>query len=84
MKKTWKESTLNRIVQLTEEAQQSKPKLQRWLDSFGEQYSRAVIILSAAIALMGPVLFKWPFFSTAGRILSAANTLKTNVTFVHI
>ncbi|KAL0350546.1 UNVERIFIED_CONTAM: putative cadmium/zinc-transporting ATPase HMA1, chloroplastic [Sesamum radiatum] len=64
-KKTWKESMLSRIVQLTEEAQQSKPKLQRWLDKFGEQYSRAVIILSAAIALMGPVLFKWPFFSTA-------------------
>lgn len=64
-KKTWKESTLNRIVQLTEEAQQSKPKLQRWLDKFGEQYSRAVIILSASIALMGPIVFKWPFFSTA-------------------
>lgn len=57
---------LSRIVQLTEEAQQSKPKLQRWLDTFGEQYSRAVIILSASIALLGPVLFKWPFFSTSG------------------
>ncbi|XP_042044321.1 probable cadmium/zinc-transporting ATPase HMA1, chloroplastic, partial [Salvia splendens] len=65
VKKSWKESTLNRIVQLTEEAQQSKPKLQRWLDKFGEQYSRAVIILSAAIALIGPILFRWPFFSTA-------------------
>ncbi|KAL1564188.1 putative cadmium/zinc-transporting ATPase hma1, chloroplastic [Salvia divinorum] len=65
VKKSWKESTLNRIVQLTEEAQQSKPKLQRWLDKFGEQYSRAVIILSAAIALIGPILFKWPLFSTA-------------------
>lgn len=57
---------LSRIVQLTEEAQQSKPKLQRWLDKFGEQYSKAVIVLSVAIALMGPVLFKWPFFSTSG------------------
>ncbi|KAL7101442.1 hypothetical protein ACP275_08G054200 [Erythranthe tilingii] len=64
-KKTWKESMLSRIVQLTEEAQQSKPKLQRWLDKFGEQYSKAVIVLSAAIALMGPVLFKWPFLSTS-------------------
>ncbi|KAL8477018.1 hypothetical protein ACS0TY_029357 [Phlomoides rotata] len=64
-KKTWKESTLSRIVQLTEEAQQSKPKLQRWLDKFGEQYSKAVIILSAAIALLGPILFKWPFFTTS-------------------
>ncbi|KAG8384328.1 hypothetical protein BUALT_Bualt04G0106800 [Buddleja alternifolia] len=64
-KKTWKESMLSRIVQLTEEAQQSKPKLQRWLDKFGEQYSKAVIVLSAMIALMGPLLFKWPFFSTS-------------------
>ncbi|XP_051140944.1 probable cadmium/zinc-transporting ATPase HMA1, chloroplastic [Andrographis paniculata] len=63
-KKAWNESMLSRIVQLTEEAQQSKPKLQRWLDKFGEQYSKAVIILSASIALLGPVLFKWPFFST--------------------
>ncbi|KAJ0889062.1 putative P-type ATPase, HAD superfamily, P-type ATPase, transmembrane domain superfamily [Helianthus annuus] len=63
-KKTWKESMLNKIVQLTEEAQQRKPKLQRWLDQFGENYSKAVIILSVAVALIGPVIFKWPFFST--------------------
>ncbi|XP_073149726.1 probable cadmium/zinc-transporting ATPase HMA1, chloroplastic isoform X2 [Henckelia pumila] len=64
-KKTWKESMLNRIVQLTEEAQLSKPTLQRWLDKFGEQYSKAVIILSLAVAFMGPFLFKWPFFGTS-------------------
>lgn len=55
---------LNKIVQLTEEAQQRKPTLQRWLDQFGENYSKAVIILSVAVALIGPLLFKWPFFST--------------------
>lgn len=63
--KTWKESTLSRIVQLTEEAQQNKPKLQRWLDEFGEQYSKVVVGLSVAIALLGPLLFKWPFITTA-------------------
>ncbi|GKD14045.1 probable cadmium/zinc-transporting ATPase HMA1, chloroplastic, partial [Tanacetum coccineum] len=63
-KKTWKESMLNKIVQLTEEAQLRKPTLQRWLDQFGENYSKAVIILSVAVALIGPILFKWPFFST--------------------
>ncbi|KAL9378292.1 hypothetical protein Peur_029627 [Populus x canadensis] len=63
--KTWKESTLSRIVQLTEEAQSSKPKLQRWLDEFGEQYSKVVVGLSIAIALLGPFLFKWPFMSTS-------------------
>ncbi|XP_052196373.1 probable cadmium/zinc-transporting ATPase HMA1, chloroplastic isoform X2 [Diospyros lotus] len=64
-KKTWKESMLSRIVQLTEEAQLSKPKLQRWLDKFGEHYSKVVVFLSAAVALLGPLLFKWPFISTS-------------------
>ncbi|PON35340.1 P-type ATPase, subfamily IB [Parasponia andersonii] len=63
--KTWKESTLSKIVQLTEEARLNKPKLQRWLDQFGEQYSKVVVVLSVAIALIGPFLFKWPFFGTS-------------------
>jgi Cd2+/Zn2+-exporting ATPase len=63
--KTWKESTLNRIVQLTEEAHLNKPKLQRWLDEFGEHYSKVVVVLSLAIAVLGPFLFKWPFISTS-------------------
>ncbi|MED6194546.1 putative cadmium/zinc-transporting ATPase hma1, chloroplastic [Stylosanthes scabra] len=62
--KTWNESTLSRIVQLTEEAQLNKPKLQRWLDEFGEHYSKVVVVLSVAIAVIGPILFKWPFIST--------------------
>ncbi|XP_074302661.1 putative cadmium/zinc-transporting ATPase HMA1, chloroplastic [Silene latifolia] len=64
--KTWKESMLSKIVQLTEEARQNKPKLQRWLDEFGEQYSKVVMVLSVAVALIGPIVFKWPFFSTPG------------------
>ncbi|XP_030486040.1 probable cadmium/zinc-transporting ATPase HMA1, chloroplastic isoform X2 [Cannabis sativa] len=63
--KTWNDSTLNKIVQLTEEARLNKPKLQRWLDQFGEQYSKVVVVLSVAIALIGPFLFKWPFFGTS-------------------
>ncbi|GAV74863.1 E1-E2_ATPase domain-containing protein/Hydrolase domain-containing protein [Cephalotus follicularis] len=63
--KSWKESTLSRIVQLTEEAQLNKPKLQRWLDEFGERYSKVVVALSVAVALTGPFLFKWPFISTS-------------------
>ncbi len=68
MTKTWKESTLNRIVQLTEEAHLNKPKLQRWLDEFGEHYSKVVVVLSLAIAVLGPFLFKWPFISTSGNM----------------
>lgn len=61
---------LSRIVQLTEEAQLSKPRLQRWLDKFGEQYSKAVVLLSLAVAFLGPFFFKWPFFSTTGNFRS--------------
>ncbi|XP_012704339.1 probable cadmium/zinc-transporting ATPase HMA1, chloroplastic [Setaria italica] len=63
--KSWVDSTLNRIVQLTEEGQLNKPKLQRWLDEFGEYYSRVVVALSLAVALLGPLLFKWPFFGNS-------------------
>lgn len=62
--KTWQESTLSKIVQLTEEAQLNKPRLQRWLDEFGERYSKVVVALSVVVALCGPFIFKWPFFST--------------------
>ncbi|GLJ16033.1 hypothetical protein SUGI_0266000 [Cryptomeria japonica] len=64
--KTWNESTLSKIMQLTEEAQLNKPKLQRWLDDFGERYSQAVVAVSFAVALLGPFLFKWPLMSSPG------------------
>ncbi|KAF6176212.1 hypothetical protein GIB67_023503 [Kingdonia uniflora] len=63
--KTWNDSTVNRIVKLTEEAHLNKPKLQRWLDEFGEHYSKVVVLLSLAVALLGPFLFKWPFIGTS-------------------
>ncbi|TVU08625.1 hypothetical protein EJB05_42034, partial [Eragrostis curvula] len=63
--KSWDDSTLNRIVQLTEEGQLNKPKLQRWLDEFGEHYSRVVVALSLIVAFLGPFLFKWPFFGNS-------------------
>lgn len=53
-------------MQLTEEGQLNKPKLQRWLDEFGENYSKVVMTLSLAVALIGPFLFNWPFFGTSG------------------
>ncbi|KAG9440353.1 hypothetical protein H6P81_020518 [Aristolochia fimbriata] len=64
--KTWEDSTLNRIVQLTEEAQLNKPKLQRWLDEFGERYSQVVVAVSLAVACLGPFLFGWPVVGTSG------------------
>ncbi|KAJ4816369.1 Heavy metal ATPase 1 [Rhynchospora pubera] len=63
--KSWEDSTLNKIVQLTEEGQLNKPKLQRWLDEFGEQYSKVVVALSLVVALFGPFMFKWPFIGNS-------------------
>jgi Cd2+/Zn2+-exporting ATPase len=53
-------------MHLTEEAQLNKPKLQRWLDEFGERYSQAIVVVSAVVALFGPFVFKWPFIGTPG------------------
>ncbi|KAF5736188.1 cadmium/zinc-transporting ATPase HMA1 chloroplastic [Tripterygium wilfordii] len=56
-------------MQLTEEAQMNKPKIQRWLDEFGGHYSKVVVALSVGIAfLVGPILFEWPFFSNLGKM----------------
>eukprot|EP00250_Pteridium_aquilinum_P003795 c14080_g1_i1 orf=219-2813(-) len=63
--KTWEDSTLARIMKLTEEAQQNRPKLQRWLDDFGERYSQAVIAMSVSVALLGPLIFKWPLIGNS-------------------
>ncbi|XP_020885433.1 probable cadmium/zinc-transporting ATPase HMA1, chloroplastic isoform X3 [Arabidopsis lyrata subsp. lyrata] len=62
--KAWNESTLNKILQLTEEAHSNKPKLERWLYEFGEIYSKVVVVLSVAIAFLGPFLFKLPVLGT--------------------
>lgn len=63
--KIWEDSTLARIMKLTEEAQQNRPKLQRWLDEFGERYSQAVIAMSVSVALLGPLVFKWPLIGSS-------------------
>eukprot|EP00252_Welwitschia_mirabilis_P018970 TRINITY_DN4266_c0_g1_i1.p1 TRINITY_DN4266_c0_g1~~TRINITY_DN4266_c0_g1_i1.p1 ORF type:complete len:852 (-),score=168.18 TRINITY_DN4266_c0_g1_i1:524-3079(-) len=64
--KAWEDSTLSRIMQLTQEAHSNKPRLQRWLDQFGEQYSRIIVALSVAVAFVGPFAFRWPLIGTPG------------------
>ncbi|CAL9779112.1 unnamed protein product [Musa acuminata subsp. burmannicoides] len=63
--KSWEDSTLNKIVELTKEGQLNKPKLERWLDEFGEYYSKVVVALSLGVALLGPFIFKWPFIGNS-------------------
>ncbi|WOK96145.1 hypothetical protein Cni_G04852 [Canna indica] len=63
--KSWEDSTINKIVELTKEGQLNKPRLERWLDEFGEYYSKVVVALSLGIALLGPFIFKWPFIGNS-------------------
>ena len=53
-------------MKLTEEAQSSRPKLERWLDEFTERYSQLVVAMSVAVAVVGPFVFKWPFLGSPG------------------
>lgn len=48
------DSTPARIARMTSSAQAAKPQLRRWIDSFGEWYSRAVIYgtLGAALVML--------------------------------
>eukprot|EP00850_Spirogloea_muscicola_P014493 SM000104S09363 [mRNA] locus=s104:324637:335005:+ [translate_table: standard] len=64
--KTWEDSTVARIMKLTREARGNRPRLQRWLDTFSNQYSQAVVIVSIAVAVLGPLLFKWPIRNVGG------------------
>ncbi|GAQ88586.1 hypothetical protein KFL_004420010 [Klebsormidium nitens] len=60
VEKVWSDSTVARIVRLTAEAAAGRPKLQKWVDEFGEKYSQVVVVLSALVGILGPVLFGWP------------------------
>ena len=64
--KDWGDSTVARIMHLTQEARQNRPQLQRWLDKFGEGYSQGVVALAVAVAVGGPLLFGWPLTTTGG------------------
>ncbi|KAJ6930197.1 hypothetical protein NC652_013901 [Populus alba x Populus x berolinensis] len=53
---------------LVMEVLSSMRKLQRCLDEFGEHYSKLVVGLAVAIALLEPFLFEWPFMITPGNL----------------
>ena len=36
--------------------------MQKWVDDFGEKYSQVVVVLSALVAVLGPIFFGWPLF----------------------
>lgn len=68
---TSSDSTLARIIQLVTQAQDARPKLQRWFDRLSKQYATAIILLSALFAIGLPFLFHIPFLGHEGSIYRA-------------
>jgi len=66
--KTSSDSTLAKIIKLITEAQAAKPKLQRFLDQFGDIYATSIILISILIAGVLPFIVNIPFLTNSGSI----------------
>lgn len=69
--KTSQESTLSKIIELVHQAQDSKPKLQKFLDRFGKGYALTIISLFFLFALGLPWVFSIPYLGMEGSIYRA-------------
>lgn len=69
--RTSSDSTLSRIIQLIVQAQEAKPKLQRWLDRFGKTYASTIIGLTFLFALSFPLFLSIPYSGMEGSIYRA-------------
>lgn len=69
------DSTLSRIVKLVTEAQESRPKLQRWFDSLSRGYAMSIIAFSALIAISLPFLLGLPLLGKEGSVYRALTFL---------
>lgn len=69
--RTSSDSTLSKIIQLVTEAQDARPKLQRWFDKFSRTYAISIICLSAFFALTFPWILHIPFLGYEGSLYRA-------------
>lgn len=69
------DSTLSRIIKLITSAQESKPKVEQFLDRFGKVYASSIILLSATFALALPSILSIPFLGMEGSIYRALSFL---------
>lgn len=68
---TSSDSTLSRIITLVTQAQESKPRLQRWFDSLSRTYALSIIGLSALFAITFPWLLNIPLLGHEGSVYRA-------------
>jgi len=65
------DSTLTKIIQLVTQAQEAKPKLQRWFDRFSRTYALTIISLSAFFAISLHYILSIPFLGFEGSVYRA-------------
>lgn len=65
------DSTLARIIKLVTEAQESKPRLQKWFDKVSDVYAKTIIGLAIVFACSFPFLFSIPLMGMEGSIYRA-------------
>lgn len=69
--RTSAESTIARIVRLVTQAQDAKPKLQRWFDRLSRSYAITIIALAFSFVFALPFLFGMPFLGREGSVYRA-------------
>ncbi len=62
------DSTLARIIQLVTQAQEARPRLQRWFDQMSDRYATIVILLTILFAVSLPFVLNVPFLGVEGSI----------------
>ncbi len=73
--KTSQESTLSKMIDLINKAQETKPKLQKLLDRFEKRYATTIIVLFAVFAFGLPLVFSMTFWGYEGSIYRALTFL---------
>ncbi len=73
--RTSADSTLKRIINLIAHAQEAKPKLERFIDRFGNWYAMSVMGLFFIFAAVLPWILSIPYLGTEGGIYRALTFL---------
>jgi heavy metal translocating P-type ATPase len=69
--RTSADSTLSKIIELVTQAQEARPKLQRWFDQLSRTYALTIIGLFALFAVSFPYILGIPFLGEEGSLYRA-------------
>lgn len=68
-------STVAQLIKLVTQAQEVRPRLQRWFDKFSQRYATGIIVFSVLYAVVLPTFIPIPFLGHEGSIYRALTFL---------